>query len=359
MHLPVSVFACVLALACAQAAAAPRYTATPLGALGGAYSRAHAINARGQITGEAQLADGTWHAFLWTEGVMRDLDTSGGTSSTGYAINAHGHVTGCANKDGSSYGFVHYGDVFQDLRMLAGDIHILCGRAIDDAGRVLGDRWHEFQYSVAPSFLYDAGTVRDAPQTAMALNGRGDMAGTAYFHVNAPQGWVSIAGVVTYLTTWGGPESYVNAINERGEATGALGCCAIVRSAGTTSSIGTLDGAPYSFGRAINDHGEVVGDSYGRAFLYTRGRMLDLNSLVVAGLDGEALTDARGINDSGSIVANSCRSGPPYPAPCKAYRLDLLADAGAPVPANAPWGLAALALLLAGTGMFVARMRRG
>jgi len=47
------------------ASAARRATMTDLGTLGGTYSSGEAINALGQVTGQADAA-GAYHAFRWT-----------------------------------------------------------------------------------------------------------------------------------------------------------------------------------------------------------------------------------------------------------------------------------------------------
>ena len=46
-----------------------------LGTLGGGTSNGYDINARGQVTGEAVTAGGVLHAFLYANGVMRDLNS--------------------------------------------------------------------------------------------------------------------------------------------------------------------------------------------------------------------------------------------------------------------------------------------
>src|SRR5437588_514051 len=62
--------------------AAQGYTVTDLGTLGGSTSRAGAINQSGQVIGDAMLpGDAVTHAFLWENGVMRDLGTLGGSVS--------------------------------------------------------------------------------------------------------------------------------------------------------------------------------------------------------------------------------------------------------------------------------------
>ena len=72
---------------------------TDLGDLGGLNSRAQAINAAEVITGNADLADGSIHAFRYSGDAMTDLGTLGGSSSSssGYAINAGGQIAGAAN----------------------------------------------------------------------------------------------------------------------------------------------------------------------------------------------------------------------------------------------------------------------
>jgi probable HAF family extracellular repeat protein len=74
------------------------------------------------------------------------------------------------------------------------------------------------------------------------------------------------------------------------------------------TDLGTLGGtnsSSYAYG--INNNGQVVGRSsttsnaYGEAFLYSGGKMTDLNNLIPAN-PGWTLTQANAINDSGQIV---------------------------------------------------------
>jgi len=104
---------------------------------------------------------------------------------------------------------------------------------------------------------------------------------------------------------------------------------AIRRSLRASSHFGSC--GPESFGNAINVRGEVAGLSrlddrpfnYA-AFLYTGGKMYDLNSLVVSGLDGLWLDEAIAINDHGQIAARGSSRTGGYVA----FRLDPI-----PVPA--------------------------
>ena len=50
-----------------------------LGTLGGTFSSAAAINARGQIVGTSETPSGGTHAVLWQDSTITDLGTLGGT----------------------------------------------------------------------------------------------------------------------------------------------------------------------------------------------------------------------------------------------------------------------------------------
>src|SRR3954454_14567242 len=61
---------------------APSFTALPasyapldLGSLGGGTAYALGVNNKGQVVGGSTLANGQNHAFLWTNGVTKDLGT--------------------------------------------------------------------------------------------------------------------------------------------------------------------------------------------------------------------------------------------------------------------------------------------
>src|SRR5437016_12602987 len=72
-----------LALAASFAAQAQTYTITDLGTLGGSFSVALGVNSRGQVIGNSfTTGDQALHAFIYSDGRMRDLGTLGGSSSS-------------------------------------------------------------------------------------------------------------------------------------------------------------------------------------------------------------------------------------------------------------------------------------
>src|SRR4051794_8045864 len=85
-----------------QAYGAPLYELTDLGALGGRFSLANAINDAGQVVGLAETASGRGHATLFNTrgGANLDLGTLGGNSSEAAAINNDGQIVGMASTAG-------------------------------------------------------------------------------------------------------------------------------------------------------------------------------------------------------------------------------------------------------------------
>src|SRR4051812_44264560 len=83
-----------LLVAPATAGAAPVYTVTDLGTLGGATSSAADVNESGDVVGSSRTASGQVHAFLWHAGSMHDLGTLGGPGSAATGLNDLGAVVG-------------------------------------------------------------------------------------------------------------------------------------------------------------------------------------------------------------------------------------------------------------------------
>jgi probable HAF family extracellular repeat protein len=77
-------------------------TMVDLGTLGGTFSLTFALNNRGEVVGQSNLAgDLTYHPFLWTKtGGMQDLGTLGGNNGLTNWINDAGAIAGKADLPG-------------------------------------------------------------------------------------------------------------------------------------------------------------------------------------------------------------------------------------------------------------------
>lgn len=68
---------------------------TDLGTFGGAVSTGYAINAKGQVVGDASIGHQQNRAFIWYKGVLKNLgDGPDGKASGARGINDHGQVVG-------------------------------------------------------------------------------------------------------------------------------------------------------------------------------------------------------------------------------------------------------------------------
>jgi probable HAF family extracellular repeat protein len=299
------------------AAATSSYTMTDLGTLGyDTYGLA--INASGQITGysyttaEIQIPcppqqygqpkkcfENPYHAFLWSNGTMKDLGALGGNFSQGVAINRSGEVVGTAStKAGSADAFLWNGG-----KTLT-DIGTWTPYGINDAGQAAGECYN----ASGPCFYNRTLTQLPNPTSfpsegcgAVAINNNsqvlgscGDTSGNTHVVV-----WQN--GTATDLGTIGAGPPYegnkVSAFNNFGQVVGYQ-----------QISTGAVDGFLLSNGKltdlgtnflpaAINDNGVIVGGP----FIYSGGTLQNLNTLIPSG-SGFTLANANGINDNGQIV---------------------------------------------------------
>jgi probable HAF family extracellular repeat protein len=150
---------------------------------------AMAINARGQIAGFSSSTGRHTHAFLYSDGSMRDLGTLGGNTSHGFDVNAWGWVVGESKLPGDTEGhaFLHDGRRMRDLGSLGGNES--SASAINDSGQVVGSsntsgttNPHAFVWS--DGFLYDLNGLLDNSGsewtllTAADINNLGQIVGT-------------------------------------------------------------------------------------------------------------------------------------------------------------------------------------
>src|ERR1019366_5223230 len=109
-----------------------------------------------------------------------------------------------------------------------------------------------------------------------------------------------------------GPQKNFTAINNNGQLAATLfderekAVRAFLVANGNTRDLGTLGGS-FSAARDLNNSGQVVGgsltaaDEVFHAFIFTEGKMFDLNEFIDAGSRWE-LIEAVAINDKGRIL---------------------------------------------------------
>ena len=178
---------------------------TDLGTFGGNLSQAFGINDSGQIVGYAEVAptvagnaddsssSGDAHAFLWKDGVMKDLGTLGGNESFASAVNASGDVVGMARTaDNRSHPFRWHNDVMTDLGVPPG-MHAWA-LDINVSGQVVGfaSVWDGGESDQGRAILWQNGVITDLNtlllpnsgwvlEVASAINDCGQIVGTGYF----------------------------------------------------------------------------------------------------------------------------------------------------------------------------------
>ncbi len=291
-----------------------------LGTLGGTQSNAVAVNNRGQVVGgalntipdpfEANFNSFLFfrgvtqeHAFLWENGVMRDLGTLGGPDSFPWSINDRGQIAGWALTNSIPNPVTNFPtqDPF---------LWVPCDR----------DRWDSNDCNSDPESataksgkMIDLGTLGGTQGITDALNNRGEvvgqsnLAGDLTFH---PFLWHD--GELIDLGTLGGDSGTASWINEEGEVVGWANnqgnqaLLAFLWKDGVMTDLGTVDGDPCSVALMNNSRGQVVGQSgicgaVNHGFLWENGGpMIDLNTLIRPDSTLRVI-DAVFINDRGEI----------------------------------------------------------
>src|SRR5260221_4542578 len=253
---------------------------TDVGSLGGKLTAACAISDAGQVTGYSQDGNGNLLAFIFSRNQpIASLGTlDGASTSEAFGINNSGAVVG----DSQSGSQNHRPVLFSD-------------GSVQDLG--LG-----------------GSNESDALETAYAINDAGQIVGRHSAGNNVFHGFLTANGNTTDLTTLGGANSEALAINKNGQVvgdsdTGEGPAHAFLFDHSQLKDLGTLPGYDNaSFARGINNSGEIVGESDSndqkRAFLYTKGQLVELDKVAENLSDAgfNSLDVAYGINDRGVIV---------------------------------------------------------
>ncbi len=335
------------------------YTVTDLGTLsGGNFSQPFYINQYGLISGSSNLADGSQHATLWLEGRMSDIGVPGlgGPNSIAFGNNVRSQSAGQAettNPDPNGEDFCGFGTHLTCLAFLwqnGGMIQLStlggnngAANAISNRGEVAGfaENTTPDPGCPAPQVLHFEPVVWEKGVVHLQPTVKGDPDGVAY-NINDYGEVVGASGTCTtfnpnflnnllavHALLWengkatdlgnlggltgqaGGNAAY--SVNNRSEVVGGsdlLGDTTFhaffwTRRTGM-QDLGTLSGDVASNGISINDAGSVVGVSLDanfnpRAFLWEKGAMTDLNTLVTGDSPLYLLTGCS-INSRGEIT---------------------------------------------------------
>jgi probable HAF family extracellular repeat protein len=259
------------------------FTIRDLGTLGGGFAAAHDINRRGQIAGEADLAEPTTHAFLTDQGYrLQDLGSLGGGFSVALGVNDLGNVVGFSNlypdDDVHVHGFVWTAETgIRDMGTLGGDFSV--PRDINDRRQAVG-----FTGTAAGKerpFLWTQETGMQDLQTLGGAAAEGD--------ANDINSATAVVGGV-FPTGFGDPDGHGRAF--------------LWRPGQGARDLGTLGGTDAN-AWAINDYGDITGwaampSGEARPFLWTQAEgMKDLGSL------GGGFSEALNLNEHRTVVGLS------------------------------------------------------
>lgn len=288
------------------------YSVTDLGIVFRNYSNFQLkdINAAGQVVGVMEVPGGTTfqpmlHAFMWANGLLKDLTPPDSKYSYAYSINNRGQIIGQVQTNSGDSHFVVWNNngTMRVLNVLdKGRVNTI--RDINDRGQIVGDM---FTDTGKRAFLLDNGTIKA-------------------------------------LGTLGSYESYAVAINNKGQV-----ICNVTTTSpnyyhrtvlwdnSTTQELGTLGGQS-SYAYDINNRGEIIGMAEFRPnypvshpFLWKDGTMTDLTSA-----DGRSI-NVTDINDRGRIVGTVQTSGSSYNAVL--LKDGTMTDLNKLLPANSGWEL--------------------
>jgi len=307
------------------------FTVTDLGTLGGSTSHALAVNASGQVAGEAMNAAGNYRAFAYWHGTMIDLGTLGGDFSSASGINDEAQVVGTATTAAGknrAFLFSFATGTMADLGTLGGDFS--GAAAINNHGFVVGKAalpsGSSRAFFYANGMMYDLGTLGGDFSFATAIDDNNVIVGNARTSSIDPMfyqsGFIFYNGSMFDLSLFGisGRVAIidVNGVSDAGIAgdadgdpLGGFGPTGFVTDG---NPVNVSSGENLSSESGINEAGVAVGYEddldllhflFGPQYasIFAGGVNYDLNTLVdLSGSDFTRLTEAKAISNTGYIV---------------------------------------------------------
>jgi probable HAF family extracellular repeat protein len=337
--LPLTIF-CVL-ISVTTWAAPPTYRVIVV-ARHTTFAVATGLNNRGDVLGEVGEVGPVAFFFNYRSGAVNFLKFDSQAFTIANGISDSGLIVG----HGATPGSVFPPNPPILWSTIGGAEELPCGpcypNAVNNRGLIVGVErmsggfgtapimWSGPQHTVAllPGLRCDSCVLSSGE--ARAVNSPGHIAGVSNYSYDTPPNFPSGNHAVEWqdghVTDLGGlngsNNSAANGINDKDDivgmsTVGSNGFHAFLHHQGKMLDLGTLEDDTESSAASINNLGEIVGWSRSgtesRAFIYTNGRMYDLNKLIdpTSPLAEDAhIYEAVAINSTGWIAANAVRNEP-------------------------------------------------